>query len=104
MNLQRYYAEVRSIEADMPADHVLVVSLETEDGGRAGVITEVPKYEAAVMLKHKRARMLDDDEAEAFRAAATERRRVAHEEHLAERVQVTVISQDQLRKMQNRIE
>lgn len=92
MDLKRYYAELREMEATMQGPHVLMMSLDTEDGGKAGVITEVPTFEAAVMVKQKRARLLSSEEQSEYREAQEARRALDEERRIAERVHVTVVA------------
>ena len=56
MDLKLYYQKIRDLERDLKADYAVVVSLETPDGGKAGVRTEVPARTAAKMIVEGRAR------------------------------------------------
>jgi len=78
MDLKVYYRKIHEIEAQLPDGDVCVVSCETPDGGKAGVINEVPRRVAAKLIVEGRARLAADEEAKAFRAeqkAAAERAR-----------------------------
>lgn len=50
MNLRAYYEAIRKIEAEILTAEVIVVSLETADGGRAGVRSTVPRKLAAKLI------------------------------------------------------
>lgn len=102
MNLKRYYSEIREIEASLDGEHILMMSLDTEDGGRAGVVTEVPRYEAALMIKQQRGRVLSEEESAGYRLSTAERRVKANEARLAERLHVTVVSTDALLQAKTR--
>jgi hypothetical protein len=43
MDLQIYYRKIRAMEDSLKDPSVVLVSLETPDGGREGVRTEVPR-------------------------------------------------------------
>ena len=57
MDLRIYYQTIRRIEAEIPEDSVVVVSLETSDGGRPGVRTEVPRAVAARLIVDQKAEL-----------------------------------------------
>ena len=56
MHLQAYYQNIREMEDSLPEEWVQVVSLETADGGRAGVVTEVARRAAARLIVDGKAR------------------------------------------------
>ncbi|MCL5744213.1 MAG: hypothetical protein M1541_09860 [Acidobacteria bacterium] len=70
---------------------VVVVSLETPDGGKAGVRTEVSRQTAAKMLVEGRARLASEQEAHDFQEEKVEAKRAADQIAAANRVQVTVM-------------
>ena len=76
----------------------MVVSLATPDGGRAGVLTEAPRAIAAKMIVEGSARLATDEEAEGYRAQAAEARRLAEQSAVASRIQVTVVSEPELKR------
>jgi len=92
MDLKSYYRKIRDAEASIPEEHVVVASHATADGGRAGVLTEVPRAIAARLLVEGAAEIAPREQATAFR----ERRLALHQEEearrAASRIQVTVIS------------
>jgi hypothetical protein len=49
MDLKVFYQKVRQVEAGIEEPHVVVISHDTPDGGRAGVASEVKKTVAARM-------------------------------------------------------
>lgn len=67
MDLRQYYRKLHDAEAEMPESHVLVVSLETGDGGKAGVVTEVPRRNACQLILDGRAKRVSREEEDAFR-------------------------------------
>ena len=93
MDLKVYYQRLRQIEAELKAPQALVVSLETPDGGRAGVFTEVPKTLAAKLIVEGGARLATEEEASEFREQVAEARLKAEQAATASRIQVTVVSE-----------
>jgi hypothetical protein len=97
MDLRAYYRKIRETEAQLPADEVVVVSHETADGGVAGVKTEVPRRLAAKLLVEGKARLATAEEAEDYRRELKEAHRRAQEIAAASKVQIAVISDNELR-------
>ncbi len=100
MELRVYYQKLRELESRIPEPHVVIVSLATPDGGRAGVLTEVPRPLAAKFVVEGGARLATEEETAAFRAEAIEAQRRAEASAAAGRIQVTVVSasQDEAKK------
>ncbi|MDX1980367.1 MAG: hypothetical protein SFV51_08865 [Bryobacteraceae bacterium] len=72
MDLRVYYRKIREVESGLPGEFVVLVSQETADGGKAGVMTEVPRYSAAKLIVENRARLATETEARAFRGEPLE--------------------------------
>lgn len=72
MDVRAYYRKIRGIESEIPASEVVVVSLETSDGGKAGRFMEAVRYQAAKMIVDGRVRLATPEEAEAYRAESAE--------------------------------
>lgn len=102
MNLQGYYQRLRDIENSLTGEHVVVVSLATPDGGKAGVRTEVTRTIAAKLIAEGRAAAATAEVAEEFRREARETRARTEQALLSERMQVTVISDAELRQLRDR--
>jgi hypothetical protein len=102
MDLRSYYKKVREAEATLTGEHVLLVSLETSEGGKAGVRTEAPRAIAAKLIAEERARVATEEEAREF-YEANRQARVAHEQdEAAKRVQEMVIPAHRLKKQKER--
>ena len=99
MDLKIFYQKVRDTEMSIADDPTVVVSLETGDGGKPGVLSEVPRPVAARMIVEARARAAEDAEMSEYRQKIDDARRKAEEEASARRVQVTVISDAELRSI-----
>ncbi len=93
MDLRHYFAKIREIEATFTEPHVFVVSLETQDGGRAGVITEVPRFVAAKLIVEGRAARASDEEKSSFLGKQRVSREAAQRAEAARRLQVTIVSE-----------
>ena len=68
MDLRAYYKKVREIEGTLPRPFVVLVSIETPDGGKAGVLTEVATLSAAKHIAEGRARVATAEESDIFHA------------------------------------
>jgi hypothetical protein len=102
MDLRSYYKKVREVDAELIGEHLVVVSLETSEGGKAGVRTEVPRSVAARLIAEQRARVATDEETLAFYEAHREAREAHQQEEAAKRVQVMVIPANELKKQRER--
>jgi hypothetical protein len=91
MDLRAYYRRVREVEVSITEDHVVVVSLATPEGGKAGVRTEVPKAIAAKLIAEGRARLGSEEEADEFRSANRQAKEKFDQEEAARRMHVVVM-------------
>ena len=69
MDLKRYYARIREIEAEIHEESAVIASRATPDGGRAGVKSEVPRGVAARLIAEDKADLASEEEAAEYRAA-----------------------------------
>jgi hypothetical protein len=99
MDLKIYYRKLRETAAEIREPHVIVVSLATPDGGKAGVASEVPREVAAKMIVNGQARLATEQERQQYHERAAEARRAAEQAALAERIQVTVVSDSEGRRL-----
>lgn len=102
MDLRSYYKRVREAEATLTGEHVVMVSLETSEGGKAGVLTEAPRPIAAKLIAEERARVATEEEAHEFHETHREARLAHDEAEAANRVQVMVIPARQFKKQRER--
>jgi hypothetical protein len=91
MDLRSYYKKLREAEATLSGEHLVMVSLETPEGGKAGVRTEAPRAIAAKLIAEERARVATGEEAREFHEANLEARKAHEEAEAAKRIQVMVI-------------
>jgi hypothetical protein len=99
MDLQIYYRKIREIEKSLSDPSIVMVSLDTPDGGREGVRTEVPRRTAAKMIVEGSARLATGEEVTEFQERKAEAKSRADQLAAASRMQFTVVSQNDLRKL-----
>jgi hypothetical protein len=98
MDVRQYFRKLREAEANIPDVHPLVMSLETEDGGKAGLITEVHRHIAAKMIVEGRAVLANEEEKARYREQQLASQLAAEKEQLARRVQVAIIRDSDLQQ------
>jgi hypothetical protein len=99
MDVQIYYRKIREVEQVLSEPYVVVVSQETPDGGRPGVMSEVPRRTAAKMIVEGMARQATDVEALDFHERKAEAKSRADQVAAASRMQFTVVSPNELRRL-----
>jgi hypothetical protein len=97
MDLKVFYQKMREVATEIAEAFVVVMSLETPDGGRAGVATEVAKAVAALMIVQGRARLATFEEAKTFREQIAVAKTAAEQLAAAGKVQIAVLSDTDLR-------
>jgi len=98
MDLKAHYQKIRELERSFEAGHAVLVSMDTPDGGKAGVKTEVPASLAARMIVEGRARLASEKELAEFHAQKSQAKRMADQVDGARRMQVTVVSEKQSKR------
>ncbi len=93
MDLRQYFRKIREIEATIAEPHTFVTSLETSDGGKAGVITEVSRYLAAKMIVEGRGVLTSEADRQEFVEKQKTARDAATRAEAARRLQVTIVSE-----------
>jgi len=101
MDLRLFYQKLRTIEQDIAEPHVVVVSDETPDGGRAGQKVEVSRRNAARLILEGRAHLATVEESAEYRSGVQEAVHTAQQRATAERVQVNLISDADLRALKS---
>jgi hypothetical protein len=99
MDLRIYYNKIREQESKIESDFPIIVSSETQDGGRAGVKTEVPKRVAAKMIVDGLARLARGPEAGAFLAEREAAIRGAKEAAEVTKLAVNIITGSGLERL-----
>jgi len=95
--LRMFYQKLRKIEQEIADPHVVVVSNETPDGGRAGQKSEVSRNIAAKLLVEGKARLATAEESAEFRGVIDQALQVAEQRALAQKIQVNVVSEADFR-------
>ena len=103
MQTRVYWKKLRDLENTLPEGDVVVVSKDTPDGGRAGVITEVPRRTAAQLLIEGRAELATKEQAQQFRTSVADKFKAAEQAAAAQRVQLTVVPESELKALRNAI-
>lgn len=93
MDVKQYYQKIREVEASLTDTYPVVVSVETSDGGKAGILSEVSQAVAAKMIVEGCAVLAKPAERELYFEQQTVARRQAEQAELARRLQVTVVSE-----------
>jgi hypothetical protein len=66
MDVRIYFQKIRQVEAGIVSPHVVVMSLDTSDGGKTGLLTEVSRVMAAQLVVENRARLASEEETNEF--------------------------------------
>jgi hypothetical protein len=98
MDLRQYFRKLRQIEAGLTETFPLVVSLETPDGGKPGLVSEISREQAAKMLIEGRAVLASEEEKELYRQRQAQVKQAAEKAELGNRVQIAIISERDLRE------
>jgi hypothetical protein len=102
MNVKVYYQRIRELERTLADPFVVIVSHDTPDGGRGGLLTEVPKHLAARMIADERAHLASEDATLQFRGKSADAKRTAEEFLLADKRQVRPVPASEVRSSTRR--
>ena len=97
MDLRLFFKKLEETEQTIDTETLIVTSLATPDGGKEGVTREVTRAIAARLIVEGRARRATDSECAQHRASIQRAIAAAEQERLASRVQVTVVSDPDVR-------
>lgn len=97
MDVKQYYRKIAEAEAKISDAYPVVVSRQTEDGGKAGVVCEVSRPVAAKMIVENRAVLATAAEKEQYLEQQVLARKLAEKVEMARRVQVAIISESDLK-------
>jgi hypothetical protein len=92
MDIRVYFQKIRAAESEIKDPYVVVVSLETPEGGKPGTLTEVSRASAAQLIVDNKVRLASAEERKAFYKEAEEARAAANEAAMAGKIQLTVVS------------
>jgi succinate dehydrogenase/fumarate reductase flavoprotein subunit len=68
MDIRQYYERIREVAATIQEEYTIVKSLATDDGGKAGVFTEVSRSVAAKLVVDRKAILATPAEASEYRS------------------------------------
>ncbi len=92
MKLHEYYDKLKQKEAEISGKDIYVTSLATGDGGKAGVVTQVPKRVGCQLIVEGKARLASEDEVLEYLEEQEQRRAEIESQVCAQRLQVQVVS------------
>ena len=104
MDIRVYFQKIREIERNIQSPYVVVVSLETSEGGKPGCATEVTREAAAKLIVEGKGRLADQQEKASFYADGKEALAAAEQERIAGKIQLTVVSEQGSRTLKPRSE
>lgn len=102
MDLRKYFKKLEELEAAMIEPYQFVVSLETSDGGKAGMIAKVSRANAAKLIAENRAVLATEEQKEQLAAQQKAAREAVEQSETARRVQVAILTEADLAKLPGR--
>lgn len=102
MDVRQYFRKLREIESMIVEEFPVIVSLETSDGGRAGVASEVSRLNAARMIAEGRATLADNAIKTEYHARQVAERDAVEAADMARRVQVAIVDHAALAQIKTR--
>jgi hypothetical protein len=102
MDLRQYFRKLRETEAAIADEFPIVISLETPDGGKPGIASEVSRLNAAKMIVEGRAMLADEAARAQFKERQLAAREALEKADLARRLQVAIVDQTALAQIRDR--
>jgi hypothetical protein len=97
MDLRNYFKKIKETASAIEEPYLLIVSLETPDGGKPGTVVEVTRHEAAKALVEGRAVRANEEQTEVYYKQEAARKKYAEKAELSRRLQIAIISDSELR-------
>ena len=104
MTLKTYYGQIEIELAKIDSRFVHIVSKETPNGGREGVVSEVIRETAAKLIVENKARLLTAAEVAKLQAEQQQAQRQKDLAELQERVRMTRLAEEELAAMRRAIQ
>ena len=101
MDVKAFYQKVRQVAETIAEAYAVVISFPTPDGGREGIASEVARSLAALLVIEGKARLARAEESQEFRDRTAEASAAARQLAAAAKMQVTVISEADLRALKS---
>jgi hypothetical protein len=102
MDIRMYFQKMRELESSISQAFVVVCSLETPDGGKAGMLTEVSRSTAAQLVVEGKARLATEDESREHKERVDRARAEAEQAAAASRMQFTILTEQEARALRTR--
>jgi hypothetical protein len=99
MDLKLYYQKIRDAQSAITEAFPLVISRQTDDGGKAGSCAEVTRAVAAKMITEGTARLATEEEARVYREDRAEAKRIADQAADVGKMQITVVPTSELARL-----
>jgi hypothetical protein len=87
MDLRAFFQKVRKLESDIHTAHVIVVSLETPDGGKPDQMTEVTRETAAKIIVEGRARLATEAESAQYHSSILDAQSQREQQETAQKIE-----------------
>jgi hypothetical protein len=97
MDVKQYYRKIAETEAGLKDNFAIVVSIETSDGGRSGVLSEVSRHTAARLIVEGRALVANEEQKQQYFEQQAAIRKAAAKAELSRRLQVAIIADPDLK-------
>jgi hypothetical protein len=97
MDMRQFYKKIKEFEAGITNEEVIVVSNDTPDGGKAGVMSELKRSLAARMLTEGKVRLATEEEVQSFQLEKEAEYSRAQEVLSSSKVQIAVISEAEMK-------
>jgi len=94
MDLRHFYRKIKETADSIVGEFVIVASHETPDGGRAGILTEVTRMQAAKLVVEGRARVATPEEVAQYHKSIEQQVQRLAKESAAAKVQVAIFSDE----------
>lgn len=92
MDLKQYFRRLREIENSFVDSYPVLVSLDTPDGGKSGLISEMSRHVAAKMIVEGRAIPASEEQKTFYYQQQEAIKRASEKAEMAKRVQVAIIA------------
>lgn len=96
MDVKQFYQQVRELSAQLPADAIVIKSVSTPNGGKAGVFTEVCRQTAAMQIILGTAVLATAEEAKVYYRDMEAKRQLAEKALELTRLQISLSKATQL--------
>ena len=96
MDVRQYFRKIRETEASISEEYPIVVSLETGDGGKAGLLSEVSRFLAAKMVVEGRVMLATPEQKQQYFDELASARMAAEQADFARKLHLSIIEDPSL--------